>query len=197
MFPEWIILFDWGRFKFKVESKNKQQQLFKKNYIFLFQKLSIFLLIRSTWEHHLPGICPHPWHLLLSKRTPWALKTRRQWASALEWRRESQPSRAVTGVGWLEEEALIWSRSRPRTAPGHSEVKLHAITYPVTTDSLSHHQTWPCVPRSVLWGFVGLFFSIKWKYLLKEYFRCIPFYHQEGGNRTSIDLCLFSRTLHS
>lgn len=132
MFPEWIILFDWGRFKFKVESKNKQQ-LFKKNYIFLFQKLSIFLLIRSTWEHYLPGICPQPWHLLLSRRTPWALKTGRQQASALEWRRASQPSRAVTGAGWLEEEVLIWSRSRPRTAPAHSEVKLHAITYPVTT----------------------------------------------------------------
>lgn len=41
MFPEWIILFDWGRFKFKVESKNKQQQLFKKNYIFFSKVINL------------------------------------------------------------------------------------------------------------------------------------------------------------
>lgn len=187
-------MFFWlGAIQVQGWSKNKQQ-LLKKSYIFLFQKLSIFLLMWSTCEHYLVGICPHPLHPLLSKRrTPWALKARRQQASTLEWCRESQPSRAVTGVCWLEEEALLWSRSRPRTAPGHSEVKLHGTTYPVTTGYLSHHQTWPCVPRSVLRGFVGLFFSIKWKYLLKEYFWCIRFFHQEGRDRTSIELCLFSR----
>lgn len=190
MFPEQTRLLTGGDLSSRLKAKTNKQQLLK-NYIF-FKKLSVFLLLWNTWNYYLLRIFLHRRCLLLPKRMSPALESRsHQDPQPCPWDHTEKVNQAemLLGVCYLVEEALVWFRRIPRNA---AEFRGKA-TWNYVTDYLLHHQTWPLWYMSILWDIVAWFFAIKWKHLMKEYFRCICFFHQEGGDRTGIQLWLFLR----